>query len=221
MGKTNHDIYFWNGQTLEIIGADKKSYFTKIIQYEHALLTERPVNTLQLPLQIENGMTVTVYFYDESNQLYTFNARIYSLQDKKTLIEKPVRSAVEKAQRRGFFRIEVAVPMDLFIAHPNKPEQMIELNTHTYDIGGGGVSFLSTENIVEEGDIVEGKLYLNRKERSSIVKFKGKVVRLLHMPNEINRIAIEFIEMKESTRTQIIQFCMFKQSELRNKIRRV
>lgn len=91
---------FWKGQSLEIVTSDQESYFTEIVMHDLALIIKRPVNKKFVPLTVENGMTVTVYFYNDKNELYTFDSNIYELQNKKYFINKP--DSVKKLNEDSF-----------------------------------------------------------------------------------------------------------------------
>lgn len=56
---------FWNGQLLELVTSEGKTYYTQLIRNESELLIQRPVNKQNVPMLIENGMMVTVCFHDD------------------------------------------------------------------------------------------------------------------------------------------------------------
>lgn len=224
--KENVDSIFWKGQSLEIVTANRKNYFTEVIQHDLVIMIKQPLNQKNGPLTIENGMRVAVYFYDDQKELYTFNTNIYQLKNNACLIDKPASGSIKKAQRRRFFRVQVAVQMDLRIQSKTKPEASDEWNLPTYDISGGGLSFLTHQKIVTEGEKVEGTLYLaendNVTENDDVTRmeFKGNIVNVLKLGERVYKTAIEFVDMKDSERTEIIRFCMSKQIELRKALRR-
>lgn len=210
---------FWNGQLIEIHSPNQEIFFTQLIQHEPELLIQRPVNQKNIPMIIEDGMSVTIYFHDDVRGLCTFDSSIHLLQNRKPFINKPPVNAIKEAQRRHFFRIQVAVETHLLLPSVENLDQVEDLVAFTYDISGGGASFLFPRKLVEEGNIVKGILHLNFNTNQKKVAFSGRIVHVIKQQNKIYKTSLQFVEMNESIRKDIIQFCMFKQIELRNKLK--
>lgn len=216
---------FWDGQLFEIINAEGKKYFTQLIRNESELIIQRPVNKQNVPMIIENGMPVTVYFYEDEKGLRKFDAIIHRQQNGKTSITKPDKDAIQVVQRRQFFRVKAMEDMQLTLPPAEASDEHSEENENetitvtTHDISGGGVAFLTRSQLVEFGDKVTGTLYLKTRKESQMVAFRGKIVNVMKQSNGMFKNAIEFIEMREGTRSKIIQFCISKQIEVRNKLK--
>ena len=210
---------FWKGQVLEILTPDEEFYFTQILEYEPSLLVKQPVNKESLPMTIESSMPVTVYFQDHQKEIYSFDTMIFQLQSKKFVLKKPSIHSLKKAERRRYFRILVAVNMSITIQSEYPFINEDTLHTNTYDISGGGLSFLHPTKPVEVGMSVHGKLFLVKDGKHHEISFKGKAVKPLRLGNGMYKISLQFVDMEESKRSEIIRFCMYKQIELRNKLK--
>ena len=127
---------------LEILTPDEEFYFTQILEYEPSLLVKQPVNKESLPMTIESSMPVTVYFQDHQKVIYSFDTMIFQLQSKKFVLKKPSIHSLKKAERRRYFRILVAVNMSITIQSEYPFINEDTLHTNTYDISGGGLSFI-------------------------------------------------------------------------------
>ncbi|MFD1064992.1 flagellar brake protein [Oceanobacillus locisalsi] len=215
---------FWDGQLLEIINADEKMYFTQLIRNEAELMIQRPVNKQNVPMLIENGMRVTVCFYEEEKGLCQFEAAIH-YQNGKTSITKPDKDRIKFVQRREFFRVKAMEKMQVTLLPAEETDVHLEenkketVNVTTHDISGGGVAFLTRSKLAETGDKVTGILFLKTRQESQTITFHGKIVNVMKQPNGMMKHAIEFIEMREGIRSKIIQFCISKQIEIRNKLK--
>ncbi|HLU22675.1 MAG TPA: PilZ domain-containing protein, partial [Bacillaceae bacterium] len=119
-------------------------------------------------------------------------------------------------QRRRYFRVQVAVEMNLILPS-TKDTAGEKLFVHTYDISGGGAAFIFRHPVVKVGDLVNGSLQykINSDQRS--IDFTGRIVNVMKQENHFYRISLQFMEMNELIRTDIIKFCMYKQIELRKK----
>ncbi len=207
---------FWVDQSLEIFIPTKGAFFTQIVNNDDDLHIQRPVNNKNVPLIVEDGMSVTVYFHNGMEGLYSFESKLHQLNKHKFSIKRPTDDKVEKAQRRRFFRVQVALNMNLLIASLEEKNKVEKSTVMTYDISGGGVAFLTHTKIVEKDNIIKGIIHLAEDKQ---IEFTGKIVHVIQQPNKIYRNSIEFMDMSEAVRSEIVQFCMFKQIELRNKIK--
>lgn len=212
----NEQADFWVEQSLEIFIPTKGAFFTQIVNNDDDLLIQRPINNKNVPLTVDDGMSVTVYFHNGIVGLCSFESKLHQLDKHKFSLKRPIDDKVEKAQRRRFFRVQVALNMNLLVASLEEKNKVEKLSLMTYDISGGGVAFLTHTRIVERDSVIKGIIHLNEDKQ---IEFTGKVVHVIQQPNKIYRNSIEFIDMSEQVRSEIIQFCMFKQIELRNKIK--
>lgn len=213
-------IKFWRGQSLELLTLEGEMYFSQLIDDEGVLRIQRPVNKKYNVMSITHDMPITVYFYDDEQGLCTFDSTLFLQQNKITAIKQP--TIIKKAQRRRFFRVEATAELRLraFAVEDDTNEaDELEYGTFlTHDISGGGLSFHSSRQIVAAGDLVVGTLQLKTSTYEKEVAFSGRIVNIVKMQQRIFRISLEFIEMKESVRSDIVKYCMIKQIELRRKL---
>ena len=210
---------FWKGQSLELQTPSKETYFTQLLNHEQMLTVQKPVNSKNVPMIIENGASVAVYFQDEVEGLCVFISKIYQLQNGRIIIDKPSEEAIKKAQRRRFFRVKVSVDLQLFIQSADDLEQVTEISALTHDISGGGLSFLTREKLVNKDDVVQGIVHLKLGSKQLKVRFKGEIVRVTRQDNQFYKNSLQFIDMNESSRAEIIQYCMIKQVEFHRKVK--
>lgn len=213
---------FWEGQSFEIQTEDKKIYYTQFTgEKQGDLFIERPQDNRNMLMNIVKGAPVVVFFFDiEEQALFTFKSKVYIQTDGQFYIEKPEIGKIEKAQRRRFFRVKIGVPLKLQLPGMTKPGEKAEaIEIYTHNISGGGVAFLHPKKIVDTGETISGILYLKTPNLQSDVSFKARVISIVKTEWDVYRVALEFKDMKEPERADIIKFCMFKQVELRNKLK--
>ncbi|WP_152655920.1 flagellar brake protein [Oceanobacillus sp. CFH 90083] len=217
---------FWDGQLFEIMTSEEKIYFTQLIWNKSDMLIQPPVNKQNIPMSIENGMCVTVSFLDDERGVCKFDTKIYRHLNGRISLNKPDTSEIKVVQRRKFFRVKIMLDMDLTLPpaegiNENREEIEAEnITVTTHDISGGGVAFFTNFKIVEIGDQVTGVLYLKEKSDTQKIAFKGKIVNVMKQQNKMFKNAIQFMDMREGTRSKIVQFCIRKQIEIRNKLKR-
>ncbi|MGN7479059.1 flagellar brake protein [Solibacillus silvestris] len=209
---------FFGGQLFELLTADNELFFTHLIKHESNLLVQRPLNRKGLPLVIENRMPITVYFHDMEG-LYSFESNIQQFPDSRILIDTPSENSIKKAQRRQFFRIHVAVKMNIILPASNNPKQLETVEVTSHDIGADGASFLFPEKIGEPENLINGSLHIEVNNIQKNVEFRSRIVSVIEQGKQSYRISFQFVEMNDSARSIITKFCILKQIELRNKIR--
>lgn len=119
-----------------------------------------------------------------------------------------------KIQRRQFFRIEMNVEFKYRIVREGEEKSNL-LKTYTKDIGGGGLC-IRTKESVPDGEKVYCELTLG----SQFVSFYGKVLRSKekYMDSYLKyEVAIEFLQIDEREREQIIKHTFSMQRALRKK----
>jgi|GEM_PF-1569510 len=213
---------FWEGQSFEIQTADKNIFYTQFTgEKQGDLFIERPQDSRNMLMNIAKGDPVVVFFFDiEEQALFTFKSKIYIQTDGQFYVEKPTPDKIEKAQRRRFFRVKIGVPLKLQLPSMSKPGENSEtIEIYTHNISGGGAAFLHPKKIVDTGEIISGVLHLKTPNLQSDVPFKARIISIVKTEWDVYRVALEFKEMKEPERADIIKFCMFKQVELRNKLK--
>jgi len=212
------NIEFWKGQLLELQTSEGVMYKTQIIhQANNRIYIQKPINRMNRYLNLTGNMPITIFFHSEERVLYSFDTEL-SLQQNQLSFPAPPASRIQKAQRRRFFRVPVEVELNLNLkpaGHPNEDEF---IKVTTKDISGGGLSFLCGFDVVVE-KIVAGIMHLETNNSQNTIEFYGKIVNCALLPDDNYKISLEFVQMKESTRSDIIKYCLFKQVEARNKLK--
>lgn len=222
MGK-NIDVEFWNGQLLEVLISDndeEEAYVTQVIDIDRYLRIQMPETKTGVPIKLDSGKSVIINFYDDVHGMCTFDSRIIQLEDGSTIIKKPEPEAIKRIQRRRFFRVNAAVPLQITLRAKEEDVEDKVWELYTHDISGGGVSFLNEREILAEDDFLHGTVELKRANEEPVVSFTAKVVNIMKQINNFYKISLEFQEVTEKGRSEIIRYCMFKQIENRKKIGR-
>lgn len=210
---------FWKGQSFEVQTEDKKIFYTQFLDGGENLIIQRPKDQDGKAMPVVKGLPVNIFFFDiEQQGLYSFPTKLSTLTDVLCYIEKPAPGSIEKAQRRRYFRVDYGVEMKLNVPSRSEKDKTEEYVLFTHNISGGGLAYQHPKRLTEVGEIVSGTLYLKMNAESVAVPFKARVVNAIKTNKDVFRTALEFINMKESERTHIIKFCMFKQVEIRKKL---
>lgn len=159
-------------------------------------------------IPLRTGQSVKIYL-NEKEMTYAFTTPILGRRWQNIpllVIQKP--EAFIKIQRRNYMRLPVKLDLYFRITGDESDFKKGE----TIDISGGGVLFVTEEN-VEERQILEVELYLpNRKPFFC----RAKVIRLLEKAKkkgDKNKVAVEYYEMTEGKRDKIINYIFEKQRE--------
>lgn len=210
------NINFWKGQLLEIQTKEGTIYKTQVSFQEHNFVyIQKPVHRLNRPMSITPLMEVVIFFYRDDRVLYSFDTQL-RLKNNRLFFLAPSADSIRKGQRRRYFRVPVELELNLDLQE-SKENTVVPKKVITRDISGGGLSFISPFKLKVD-EQVQGVLRLETNTYQNAISFKGRIV---HCQKEQNsyRISLEFIEMKESTRTDIIKYCLYKQLEARNKLK--
>src|SRR5699024_11048027 len=106
------------------------------------------------------------------------------------VIKKPEKDTVTKIQRRRFFRVNDTDEMILYIPGEENPDKKEKVKVYTHDLSGGGISFLSKDNIVNIDDAVTGNLYLKKKHESITKHFEATIVNVIKNNDRFYRISL-------------------------------
>jgi|HigsolmetaGSP12D_1036236.scaffolds.fasta_scaffold00105_3 c-di-GMP-binding flagellar brake protein YcgR len=208
----------WQGQVLELHTQEAEVYHTEIVKKDgRDLYIQNPVNRSGMYMSVRNGMPVAVYFHDDRNGLCFFEASV-RLHAGAVSIGVPPEDSIYKAQRRRYFRVPAEVDIDLEPDNAEDPGKVGALKLKTRDLSGGGLSFLYP-NEIATGMLVKGTLHLKTSRYRNTIGFHGQIVNCMKQEDRWYRVSVEFLNMKESVRSEVIRFCLTKQIELRNKLR--
>ena len=117
------------------------------------------------------------------------------------IIEK--LSPIVKNQRRNYFRLNHTVPVKL-----KKNDSDILDTAHSKDISGGGIRLVSSVDI-RKNDIISIEFVLNNKK----YRLTGKVVRTFPKADNKQEIAVEYLDIVEIDRNDIIRY-LFQQQRI-------
>lgn len=176
------------------------------IEDEHIHLAVPMYKGQLVPMHI--GQKIRVCFSKEDNS-YAFTTTIMARRREPIpvlIVNKP--NAIVKIQRRSYVRIPASVP----VAYRLVPQGQGYESSHTVDISGGGILFLSKDKL-EPGQILEIELCLPGRPK---VVCQAEVKRFI--PPELGgaatyKVAAEFKDITENQRDQIFGFIFQKQRE--------
>jgi c-di-GMP-binding flagellar brake protein YcgR len=181
--------------------------------------------SIEIPLNVQSGklkrLTVgdqlSAYYVNAEGVKHYFNTDVLGMKNdvvRLYVIKKPDLESITKVQRRNHLR----VPAELEISVNLKDK--IHFICHTVDMGGGGVSFLSsTEYPIKSSDALLCYVLIHYKNGSiEHCKFIGEVIRVKPVEHSNNQLVMmKFKEIEDSEQQKIIRFCFERQLELRKK----
>ncbi|NLB88229.1 MAG: hypothetical protein GX790_03250 [Syntrophomonadaceae bacterium] len=170
---------------------------------------------LYLAVPIRRGELVPLRIGSNIKVVFTAKKKTYAFETKITNrhrdpipvleVEKP--SQLIKIQRRSYVRL----PANLDVTFTILPDEA-EYKGITLDISAGGALILTKAHL-EKGQLLNFKLNLPKRES---IYCKAKVLRIIHKAKnstEENKIAIQFINLRESKEDQIFNYIFEKQRE--------
>ena len=185
-----------------------EEYASKIVGIEEndIFLLETPIKQTQLVLLI-NGSVVNMIYMHENLGMYSVDLEVVEkIRDDNNipLVRAKKVSDIRKIQRRNFFRLLTS--MDIAV---RKINGVVVENTKTVDISGGGIRLLSKQDF-EINDIVRLDFQLESKEFS----VDAKVVKIDYTDvRGTKEVSLQFIDILEKDRNEIIRFIFDKQRE--------
>jgi len=190
---------------------DYKSRIADITEDQMAI--EIPINEKTGRLKrLVPGDELSAYFVTPDGFKHYFATEVTGFREdviRLVLIRKPATEEISKIQRRSFVR--VTADLELSVKLPNGRYFV----THTDDVGGGGLSFVSDKNTVFLPD-QEAACWLLVPHRGKIehIRFTGEVIRENMM--ESRKICmLRYKSITEKDRQRIIRFCFERQIESR------
>ncbi|MGI6707474.1 MAG: flagellar brake protein [Clostridia bacterium] len=170
-----------------------------------------------ISFRLPPGEKVKVHFCREDAQ-YSFEADLvrYYQDGHLQLVELRVASAVERKQRREYFRLATPLPFSFRIIDQEKEEEDGEVHKGlVLDISGGGAKVLSPIPL-SPGQWMECRLDLEEEGRIDV---RAEVLRLdrLERPELEYEMGLRFVDLDRDTRDRIVQFIFRKQQLLLRK----
>ncbi|EHL19983.1 hypothetical protein HMPREF9628_00980 [Peptoanaerobacter stomatis] len=190
------------------ITGEMEEYASKIVGIEEndIFLLETPIKQTQLVLLI-NGSVVNMIYMHENLGMYSVDLEVVEkIRDDNNipLVRAKKVSDIRKIQRRNFFRLLTS--MDIAV---RKINGVVLENTKTVDISGGGIRLLSKQDF-DINDIVRLDFQLESKEFS----VDAKVVKIDYTDvRGAKEVSLQFIDILEKDRNEIIRFIFDKQRE--------
>ncbi|MFD2115986.1 flagellar brake protein [Paenibacillus yanchengensis] len=155
------------------------------------------------------------YITDEGIKNY-FNTNVIGFSvDRLQLVKiiKPSEERITKVQRRNFLR--VPAELELAVKFPNQKRYLCK----TYDVGGGGISFVTDfEHAVFVGMTMECWLLIQYK--NGLIEhapFHAEIVRLNQLESGRQHVMCKFVSIKDLERQKLIRYCFERQLEFRNR----
>ncbi|KIL41305.1 hypothetical protein SD70_07555 [Gordoniibacillus kamchatkensis] len=208
----------WANQLIEIESVDGARYKTQILKIENEeIYIQRPVSKHQesMPLLHGNGKDISVYFYNDLKELYTFDT-VLTVRNGRPVMAKPLPGSVYKVQRRNYFRVPARVKLE--VQHPSGEIHRFM----TEDLSGGGVSFLcSSSDIFKVNDEVKGTIRLETTSDTVLVEFAGKVANTKLITDGGRKFGLAFSDISEKHRSAIIRHCIKRQCEIISKVKKM
>ncbi|MUV39761.1 uncharacterized protein JNUCC1_03645 [Lentibacillus sp. JNUCC-1] len=161
---------------------------------------------------------VRISYVGKDKAVYTFATHIVS-RVKLTIpalkLFQPDQTTIKKIQRRQYVRIDTAI--DIAVERIEKGQE--SFTTVTLDISGGGLSVITQNQTLIEGENVAVTMVLPFLSGEIIYSHaKARVVRI-RMVNKIKSASLGFTEISDKDRQTIIRYCFEKQRETRRKER--
>jgi c-di-GMP-binding flagellar brake protein YcgR len=209
-------IELWKGQLLEIETNEGSIFQTIVLKdNENDLMLQHPSNQTEL-LVPALSREVAVYFFDDKNNRYVFDANLAFI-DNRFVLPKPDPKQVKRVQRRQFFRVPAT--LDMWIKKSLDVDEAEDIKFVTDDISGGGVSFhCFNMEPFQKDEILRGEIEVESLKKTIRCPFQAQVVNIIKMDEKRTRYALEFTMMKEMHRKEIMSYCIRRQAEIYKKI---
>ncbi|RFU65558.1 flagellar brake protein [Peribacillus glennii] len=186
---------------------------------EDSIFIDYPVNTSTGKIAfLLDGSQLKVTFADSDNAVFIFDTEVLGrvkAQIAMIQLARPPKDSLVKIQRRQFVRIET--PVDAAV-HPASNE-FRAFRAVTDDISAGGAALRIPKVInLAETPIIYVWLALPLKTGEiRYLKLKSKVIRISASSDRFNKLSVQFMDLSEGDRQNLIRFIFEKQVEMKNK----
>src|SRR5699024_11907021 len=92
------EVELWNGQLLELVTFEEKVYFTQVLKIDQYIQIQVSKTESNVPLTVESGMDIIIYFYDEQKGMCTFKSLLLKLHNGYIVIKRHEKDTVKKIQ---------------------------------------------------------------------------------------------------------------------------
>lgn len=203
-------------QKLEIevlSGTYQGNYLSKVADFVEQGVIITGLYREGAPLPIRLNQPVNVY-YTTDRAAYKFKSKILKRTNKPIpllLIERA--DSVTRIQRRDYFRLDVSGTVDVYkmLDDKNYPKKISE--ARMLDISGGGIQMQLKKKFKKGAEILIAlKNILAPKEF-----IKSKIVRVQKENDELYNYGVQFTQIEEEQREEIIQWIFAYQRQNRKK----
>lgn len=207
---------------IQIASADKneaeKEYKSRIADVEEeSFLMEVPIDTGSGRMKsLHMGDELSLYFVTGDGVKNYFNSYVLGLtKDIVTLvrIRKPDPESITKVQRRDFLRVNAELEIAVKL---NDDTRFV---ARTEDVGGGGASFLcSNQYVISAGDMLYCWILVPYKNGSvDHVPFEAEVVRTKVLETGRMLVMVKIASISDMERQKLIRYCFERQFDFRNR----
>ncbi len=172
-----------------------------------------------IPLRV--GSKIIVFFAGDT-AAYKFQTEIIERSREPVPVltaDRPEEDGVIKIQRRQHFRLELRERV-----HYRKVDREWEnieeefRESHTLDISGGGIKLLiSSEEELQEGDLLEIKLEIQEIEDVNIISRVVNEYDLKDLPDDSEAVGLKFLDIGSSNRDTLMGWLFEQQRQLMRK----
>ncbi len=160
------------------------------------------------PLVLINGEAVKVQIV-LTKEIYEFNSTVVGrkLGDNIPMFTLAIPNELRRIQRRNFLRVPIMLNMTYAVKAEDETLEFIK--THTLDVSGGGIRFMSNEIYPPDTPLmVKIELPLPDKlEEFETIETEGKVIRTINTDNK-HHIAMKFSDINIKDQDSIVRFIL-------------
>jgi c-di-GMP-binding flagellar brake protein YcgR len=173
---------------------------------------------------VETGTLIDIYFIRRTGKLTALNkfeaiVRGRSIEDNLHILLIEKLGEIVRIQRRSYFRLDVLLEVRYRVVPFFGGEYDADTpyaRTLATDLSGGGISLILRDKL-EKGSFIEGEIFNGQNEK---ISFRGKTARCERMlrDSRYKYIAgIQFVDISDSSRENIIRYIFSEQRKLINK----
>ena len=175
-----------------------RAYFRidTVLSFSYRVLTDEEA-TRPLPIDV-NSAFIERYFPNALSEIETrVQQTIDNIRGKSSLMAEALDALIEK--------------LDYIMHGLGQDAIKHSLPTVPVNISAGGLSF-STNDAISSNATIDLLIYLNTQAEPLLIR--SHVVNVIPLPNACFSVSVEFIDMMEETRRQLIYFIQTKELEL-------
>ncbi|WP_102345753.1 flagellar brake protein [Bacillus sp. Marseille-P3661] len=199
----------------------KERYKCKVVEKKgNYIYIDYPINeTTGKTAFFLDGTELRISFYGKDSAVYTFDTEILGRVKANIpmiIISYPGQDKLVRIQRREYVRIDATTDIAI---HPVNGE-FKPFVTVTVDISAGGAAIIlpPNHNIKPQFDVMCYLVLPLSSGEYYYIKTSAKVIRIINgTDGSRDKAPIQFVNLKESVKQQIIRFCFDRQLSERKK----